>query len=97
METVGSHNTNSRLNKEAELLKAGWPTGIFVDGCNEERMLCLRYLEQKNIQVSKFLQSVKYYRLQMALKTPKRLLRNPEIFLKIITKSSLGKFSLRTQ
>lgn len=51
----------------------------------------------KNIQVSKLLQSVNYQRLQMALKTPNRLLRNPEISLKIITKSSLGKFSLRTQ
>lgn len=30
METVGSHNANSRLSMEAELLKAGWPTGYFL-------------------------------------------------------------------
>lgn len=55
METVGSHNANSRLSKEAELLKAGWPTGFFFEGgCNEERMLCFCYLEQKTSKFPSF-------------------------------------------
>lgn len=47
MERVGLLGTNSKLTKEAELLKTGHPTCIFLGGRNEERMFCYCYLNQK--------------------------------------------------